>query len=74
MSKFLERIVEDALGLVEGYSIDEVFIIEIHVVDARHYAIHLLLLSTVHLLHNVGLIDDLLLVLVAFFTLACHSN
>jgi hypothetical protein len=58
MTEILHGILENSFGLVEAIDIDEVFIVEVHLVDAGHDAVELFFFGRVGLFHNVGLVDD----------------
>jgi|688.fasta_scaffold236261_3 hypothetical protein len=73
MRKFFHRVIEDRFGLVEGNSINEVFIVEVEAVDAGHDSVHFLLLG-VSLFDYVSLVNDRFFVLSALLALSCHSN
>ena len=71
----LHGVVENGLGLIEGYRVDEVVVFEVHLVDAGHYAVQFLLLPWLYLLCHVRLVQNRLLAsFVAAFLLASHSN
>ena len=74
MAEIFHGILENSLGLVEPVDIDEIFIIEIHLVDAWHDAFELFLFGWVCFLDDVWLIDDSLAggLVGSFLTFAPH--
>ena len=72
--ELFDGVVEDGLGLVELHHINEVFVVEVHGVDALHDAVHLLLLARLALFLYVALLHDDALVALFVFLAAWHSN
>lgn len=74
--EILYGVVEDGFGLFEGEDIDEILIVEVHLIDACHDSIEFFFFAGLCLLNDVGLIDDGFLIgfVVSLFAFACHLN
>ena len=72
--ELFDGVVEDGLRLVEFHHINEVFVVEVHGVDALHDAVHFLLLARLALLLNVALLHDGALVALFVLLAAWHLN
>ena len=76
MTEVFNGVLQDGLGLVKCGGVDEVLIVEVHLIDASHNPVEFFLLGDVGLLDCLGLVDYgfVLGLFVVLLGLASHSN